>query len=160
VKGQVFALAFSPDGKLLASGGEIRTDPKQLHLHESELRLWDVATGKEVHKLEGHGSTVKGLAFSPDGKTLASACGGCTARLWDVTTGKEDGRFRGHSHALAALGYSPDGKRLATAGDQTIRLWDPATGEELRRLDGHTGRVTAVAFAPDGKTLASGSFDR
>ena len=96
-------MAFSPDGRLLASGGDEKT-----------VRLWDPATGQEMRTLIGHTSSVKGVAFSPDGQLLASS--GST--------------------------------------DWTVRAWDPATGQELRSLIGHTRFVNSVAFEP-GRTAAS-----
>src|SRR5271168_2355975 len=86
---KVNAIAFAPDGKLVASGGS-----------DDTVRLWDPAGGKEVRKLKGHTDSVLGVAFSPDGKTLASAAADDTARLWDVATGKALHVLKGHKDSV------------------------------------------------------------
>jgi dipeptidyl aminopeptidase/acylaminoacyl peptidase len=108
--------------------------------------------------LQGHASFVVGVAFAPDGKTLASASGDQTIKLWDVATGKERSTLRGHKNFALCVAFSPDGKTLATGSyDRTAKLWDVATGKERATLAGHSGAVWSVAFHPDGKTLASAS---
>jgi WD40 repeat protein len=157
----VTALAFAPSDNLLASGSQFDVPRKQGQ--DNPIYLWDLNTGKPLRLLVGHKDTVLSLAFSPDGKTLASGAEryDATLRLWDVATG--NGRFtlKGHGGELWSVAFSPDGQTIATGSmDKTIRLWDPATGRELRRLTGHSADVMSVAFSPDGKLLASGSFDR
>lgn len=155
-------VAIAPDGRTLATGGR-------------EIRLWDLATGKELRKLDyqtGVAGSVSGLAFSPDGATLASVAGAMglsdsdpAIRLWEVATGKPIRNWKGSDNGAYAVAFSPDGKTLATGGgsrgtapgDTALRLWEVATGKGIRQLKGHTGWVYSVAYSPDGQVLASAS---
>jgi WD40 repeat protein len=106
--------------------------------------------------LDGHHAPVTSLAYSRDGKTLASGSYDNTIKLWDVKTGKERATLKGHTNAVLSVAYSPDGKTLASGSmDRTIKLWDVKTGKELTTLEGHAASVHSVAYSPDGKTLAS-----
>jgi WD40 repeat protein/serine/threonine protein kinase len=148
-------VAFSPDGRRLASGsfrvGLIPT---------GEIKIWDRASGREIRTLPGHFGPAAGVAFSPDGTRLASAGWDTTIKLWDLATGEVLHTFAGHTQYVSTLAFNPDGTRLSsTGGDQTVRVWDPATGRPLRTLRGHTGGGYGVAFHPDGRRLASSSSD-
>ncbi|WP_084763412.1 NACHT and WD repeat domain-containing protein, partial [[Scytonema hofmanni] UTEX B 1581] len=116
---------------------------------------------KERNRLQGHSELVISVAFSPDGKTLASGSADKTIKLWDVATGKISQTLTGHSKWVNSVAFSPDGKTLASgSADKTIKLWDVATGKLSQTLTGHSDGVYSVAFSPDGKTLASGSGDK
>jgi len=105
----------------------------------------------------GHSDVVGGVAFSPDGKLLASASRDHTIKLWEVVSGIELRTLRGHSSGVNSVAFSGDGKLLASGSDdKTIKLWDVGAGSELRTLKGHSGDIRSVAFSPDGMLLASG----
>jgi WD40 repeat protein len=139
------SLAFSPDGKVLASGG-----------YDSRVHLWDPDTGKDVLTLEGHKGEASCIAFSANGKLLASGSQDTELRLWEVATGKERQRFVGHNAPIERLALSPDGKVLASSClGGTLRLWDTGTGKEIRSVPIDPGyRVLAMTFSPDSKQFA------
>ena len=114
-----------------------------------------------VRTFQGHGSSVRSVAFSPDGRTLASGGFDNNIRLWDVADGKAIRVLRGHADAVISVAFGRYGLTLASGClDKTIKLWDVDRGMVLRTLEGHTGIVESVAFSPDGRTLASGSLDK
>ena len=166
----VASVSFSPDGKILASGSGFKAVMRSLSFGSTDdtaIKLWDVETGKEIRTLKGHSASVYSVAFSPDGKTLASGSGDNTIKLWDVESGKELRTLKGHSSGLNSISavnsvsFNADGKTLASgSNDHTIKLWDVESGKELRTLTGHTNVVNSVSFSLDGKTLGSGSRDK
>jgi WD40 repeat protein len=154
--GQVHSVAFSPDGKTLAAGSEI-WDAQKRRTVGGEVRLWDVGTAQEQAVLEGLTNRVQSVAFSPDGKTLASG-GNTTVRLWDVDTGEQRALLQDEPSPIFSVAFSPDGKTLAAVdGAWKVLLWDPATGQKRAVLKYHTNLIHTVAFSPDGKTVAAGS---
>jgi WD40 repeat protein len=138
----VAAVAVSPDGKMVASGGD-------------NIRLWARATGKPIRRIEVKGY-VAALAFSKDGKKLASGGRDRMARLWDVDSGKLVQVLKGAKHMLCGVALSPDGKLLAAGDAQaTMRVWDVDTGKEKYQFDMKSGTENlSLAFSPDGKKLA------
>ncbi|MEH2035302.1 protein kinase domain-containing protein [Nostoc sp.] len=121
----------------------------------------NVAIGGQIHTLQGHFSYVISVAFSPDGKILASGSCDNIIKLWDVGTGRVIYTLKGHSYWVTSLAFSPDGKILTSgSGDKTIKLWNVTRGRQIRTLKGHSEWVRSVAFSPDGKTLVSGSGDK
>jgi Tol biopolymer transport system component/biopolymer transport protein ExbD len=165
----VISVAYSPDGKTLAT----------TLFGDGIVRLWDVATQKEVRLLRSPevralDQQVEQIAFSPDGKTLATASRDGSVRLWDVATGRVNttldvGPF--FTSAVWYVAFSPDGKLLATASGPPrrskeepirpgeLRLWDAATGKLLAAVRGHDGQVTCAVFSPDGRYVATASWD-
>ncbi|MGH9843642.1 MAG: c-type cytochrome domain-containing protein [Blastocatellia bacterium] len=151
---QVRALAFSPDGKLLAAAGG---NPAQF----GEIKIWDVAGQKEWRTIRGHRDNIFAIVFSPDGTKLATCSYDRMIKLWDVTTGKELMNLKDHTDAVFQIAFSPDGKRLASASaDRTVKIWDVATGKRLYTLSDALDAVNTVSFHPSGKLLAGAGADR
>lgn len=174
----VQSIAFSPNGETLAS----LSLSIQSSAHKAEILLWDAATGEYQVTLKGHDKipdnripNQSGLAFSPNGKILASGSGDGTIRLWDAKTTARDSFFhglrgalfghhkatlKGHTYHVLSVAFSPDGQTIASgSSDETVRVWDLRTQKLKATLAGHTGRILTVAFSPDGSTLASGCRD-
>ncbi|MGH3755384.1 MAG: NB-ARC domain-containing protein [Pseudonocardiaceae bacterium] len=148
--GWVTSVAWSPDGAQLASAGD----------YDRMVRVWDTATGTQLHALSGHTGGMRSVAWSPDATRLASASDDTTVRVWKATTGTQLHTLSGHTGAVMSVAWSPDSTRLASASsDTTVRVWDAATGTGLHTLTGHTGGVWSVAWSPDGTQLASASDD-
>lgn len=159
--GEVFtnAVAFSPDGHTLATV----TQPFPCcpdGAAGNTLTLWNLDTGTPT-RLTGHTGQVLNVAFSPDGRRIATASVDRTVHIWDAATGAVLKTLTGHTGPVNGVQFSPDGRLLATAShDQTVKLWNPTTGTLLAALTGHTGWVRTVQFSPDGRTLATASHDQ
>jgi WD40 repeat protein len=164
----VEAVAFSPDGRFLATG------------HREHLKLWDLATRQECWAAQEKGFDFSALCFTGDGKTLAAGDWDAgVVTLWDPATGQkrttlDQKRFTGGYASFwfpfmfsSSLAISPDGQTIAHAhrtsqvtGRGTVELWDLASGRHRLTLRGHLAEVWTVAFSPDGKTLVTGSEDK
>ncbi len=139
----ILALAFSPDGKILATGS-----------HDRSLRLWEVRTGREIRRLPQIKGPVWTVAFSPDGRLLTASGWQNTIHLWEAATGKEVRRVPGRMTSAMSLSFSPDGKSLASVmSDRTVKLWDVGTGKLRHALADPQDALGWAAFLPNGKTL-------
>jgi WD40 repeat protein/serine/threonine protein kinase len=146
----VHCTAFSPDGALLVSGSD-----------DGTLRVWDPATGRELHRLPIKTAHVDCAAFSPDGTRLAVGGSDGRVRVFDTAHWQRLRTLAGHTKSVRGLAFSPDAAVLVSASeDHTLKLWDVAGGQELHTCSGHGDRVLCVAFSPEGQRFASGSEDR
>ena len=148
---KALAVCFSPDGKTLAGGDGVA------------IRLWDPQTGRNTGILDNHNDTVTAIAFSSDGKMMASGSWDATVRLWNPETGKLLRTLTPDPlQGIESVAFSPDGKMIASGGDnrqtaKLIQIWDAHTGQPLKICEGDVTPITSIAFSPDGKMLASAS---
>ena len=163
---EVSTIAFSPDGRMLASDGNDRSirewddaGKSIIDVGKRTVRLWDVKSGRQIRTFTEPKWYVTYLAFSPDGKTIASGSVS-EIRLWDIESGRELHVLTEPSGVITGLAFSPDGKTLVGSSLYKIfYLWDVDTGKVLREFRGHEAIVNSVAFSPDGQLIASGSYD-
>jgi WD40 repeat protein len=148
---RVLAIDFSPDGKLVATGGG---EPSR----SGEVKIWDVEKAELVRTLGTlHSDTVFGVRFSPDGTKLATGAADKFLKVTNVADGKELKSFEGHTHHVLAVDWKSDGKQLVTGGaDNVVKVWDFEAGEQLRTLPPAGKQVTAVRWVP-GKTVVAGA---
>ncbi len=154
--GKVQSLAIAPDGKTALSGACDEYDAGEWHCVRVSLRLWDLASGREIKKIDGYSGPV---TYAPDGKTALSGGLDLTLKLWDLANGREIRSFGVHWVVLS-VAIAPDGKTALSGGggDHTARLWDLASGREIKKFEGHSREVKSIAIAPDGKTALWGSL--
>lgn len=147
--GGATALAFSADGARLYSAG-----------YDGIVRVWELASARQVGLLTGSEGTIWSLDVSPDGDRLASAGEDKIIRIWRLDESAQPAVLRGHERNVWEVRFSPDGRRLASASfDASARLWDSATGASAARLDGHGEAVVGLDYSPDGDLIATGSDD-
>ena len=147
-RGEIKAVARSPDGKVIATGHGDWT-----------LRLWSAKTGRPLKVIPGHMGHVDAVAFSPDGKMIATGSDDGTGRLW-TSDGKFIGPLIGHTGKVTAVAFNPQSNLVATASrDSTVRVWKVSLGQLPLVLRGHTGAVTRVRFTPDGSRIVTVSTD-
>ena len=139
-----YAMAISPDGKILAVGGS-----------GNYINIWNLETKQEIHQISGHSSVGRSLCISPDGKTLVSG-GDQRIKVWDLETGEAKLSFYGHADLVRGVVITPDGNNLISAGDRFIKIWDLNTGKKLNTIEAHDDAIRALALSSDGEILASG----
>lgn len=146
----VWSLAFSPDGQILASGGNDRA-----------IKLWDLKTGELMRAIsDAHAGAIWSVAIDPGGDKVISSSSDRTIKVWDLSTGRPIRTLRGHTDTVRVVAVSPDDKHIVSgSSDRTIKVWDLSTGVLLRTLKGHTDTVRALAISPNGYTIVSGGAD-
>jgi WD40 repeat protein len=155
--GGITTLAVVDPRRLVSGSGDKSFLPGDSRARDRILRLWDLETGQELRRFEGHDGGINAVAVL-NGRWIISASQDTTLRLWDVETGQERRRFEGHFNPVLAVATLSAQRIISGSADHTVRLWDVQTGHELRRLTGHSGWVQAVA-ALDGQRIISGSHD-
>ena len=152
----VNAVAWSPDGKRIASGSG-----KITHSIDNTVQVWNAADGSHVFTYKGHSSIVQAVAWSPDGHRIASGSDDKTVQVWNATDGSNVFTYKGHSSPVNAVAWSPDGHRIASGSDdKTVQVWNATDSSQVFPYQGHSDTVLAVAWSSDGHRIASGSNDK
>jgi WD40 repeat protein len=155
----VWCVAFSPDNRRVASGSA-GWSLRAWDAERGTVCVWDAESGQLLQRLEGHEKGVSSIAFSPDGRHIATASYDGTIRLWDLDRGLQVQCLTGHRGEIAGIAFSADGLRLGSGGgDKTVRLWDMSSGAEIVCLHTHDCGVRSVALSPAGDYLVSGADD-
>lgn len=148
--GGIFSVAFSPNGKLLATGDS-----------NGEIRLYNVASGKQLLSCKGHTGWIWSVAFSYDGHFLASGSNDQTVKIWDTSTGQCFNTLQGHQAGIRSVAFSVNNQILVSGSeDQTVKLWDISTAHCFQTLEGHNGGIQSVALSVDSRLLATSSDDQ
>jgi energy-coupling factor transporter ATP-binding protein EcfA2 len=141
----ICSIAFSPDGRLVASGGS-----------DHMVKIWEVHSGRLLQQLIGHASTVRSVDFSSDGRLLASGSGDKTVKMWEISSGHLLQTLSNHTEAVSSVAFSPDSRLLASgSADKTVKVWEVNSGRLLHTLSESGGFIDGVAFSPNGHLLAA-----
>jgi len=146
--GIVYSVDFSPDGKFAVSADS-----------DGILKLWEVATGRELRSFHGHSASVNSVVFAPDGQYVLSGSSDNTLKLWEVATGNKLATYSGKKIAISAVAFSPDGRYVLSDFGRDLSLWDVVAGKQHQSFKGHNDGVNQVAFSPDGQYALSGAGD-
>lgn len=144
----VYALAFNPNGYVVASGND-----------NGRVQFWNVREGSFISEFFPHKEAITKLLFTPDGKKLITASNDRTVKVWDLETGQLVHTLVGHTDIVRAIALNRDGRTLASGSNDGVIIWDIETGEAIARLRGHKDWVTSLAFSDDGHFLATGGLD-
>jgi WD40 repeat protein len=148
---QIASVAISPNGQYVLSGS-----------YDKTVKLWEIATGREIRTFKGHSGLVHSVAFSPDGRYAISGSQDETIKLWEVETGRQVRTSHGHTAGVYSVAFSADGRYILSGGSEYkayMKLWNASTGELVRSFSGHSDLVYSVALSPDGRFAISGSQD-
>lgn len=156
--GAVSCLKFNHSGRILASDAGLSRQPGAINLWDLDDRQ-DQPSLKLRATLQGHSNRISSMAFSSDGRTLATVGRDQTVKLWDLASGKERATLRGQMGSLSAVAFSGDDLTVAYASVDQIKLWNPVNGQQRANLMGHTNQIATVTFSNDGRTLASAGYD-